>query len=81
MAHDTRLTTEQATSTAMQLANDKATTLYHCQPFQETNPAHFVDGRWIWIASDGKGLEVFRARVVLAADGSTNSTNIKLLNY
>jgi hypothetical protein len=74
------LTAEQAKTVAMRLANDKADKLFHHRPFQDSQPAHFAAGRWIWTDSHGVGLEDFQARVELAADGSTNSVDIKLLD-
>jgi hypothetical protein len=41
----TTLTAEQAKTVAMRLANDKASTLYHCQPFRDGQPARFVAGQ------------------------------------
>jgi hypothetical protein len=74
------LTAAQAETLAMRLANDKADKLFHHRPFQDSQPAHFAAGRWIWTDSHGVGLEDFQARVELAADGSTNSVDIKLLD-
>jgi NifU-like protein involved in Fe-S cluster formation len=36
------LTSQQAKTVAIQLANEKAGALYHCQPFQDGQPASVV---------------------------------------
>jgi uncharacterized protein YcfL len=72
------LTAEQAKTVAMRLANDKAFTLYHCQPFRDSQPARFV-GQWVWVDYQGFGYGDIQATVELAADGSTHSVDLKLL--
>jgi hypothetical protein len=74
------LTTEQATTIAMRLANDKASTLYHSQPFAVGQSAQFEAGHWLWVAQQGFGRGDIQARVELAADGSTNSVDIQLFD-
>jgi hypothetical protein len=74
------LTTEQATTTAMRLANDKASTLYQHQPFIAGQPAQFVEGHWLWVARQGFGRGDIQATVELAADGSTNSVDLQLFD-
>ena len=74
------LTTEQATTTAMRLANDKASTLYQHQPFLPGQPAQFVTGHWLWVARQGFGRGDIQATVELAADGSTNSVDLQLFD-
>ena len=74
------LTTEQATATAVRLANDKASTLYQHQPFVAGQPAKFVAGHWLWVARQGFGRGDIQATVQLAADGSTNSVAIQLFD-
>jgi len=74
------LSAEQAGTLAMRLANDKASTVYHCQPFRDGQPAHFVDGHWIWTSQQGYGLGDIQARVELAPDGSTHSVDLQLLD-
>jgi len=74
------LTAVQAQTLAMGLANDKADTLFHRRPFQDGQPAQLDSGRWLWTDSRGAGLLYFRARVELAADGSTNSVDVELLD-
>jgi uncharacterized protein YcfL len=73
------LTAEQAKTVAMRLANDKAFTLYHCQPFRDGQPARFVAGQWVWVDYQGFGYGDIQATVELAADGSTHSVDLKLL--
>jgi hypothetical protein len=74
------LTAEQAKTVAMRLANDKAFRLYHCQPFRDGQPARFVAGQWVWVDQRGFGQGDIQATVELAADGSTNSVDLKLLD-
>lgn len=74
------LTAEQAKILAMRLANDKAFTLYHCQPFRDGRPAHFGAGHWIWVDEQGLSHCDILATVELAADGSTNNVDLKLFD-
>jgi hypothetical protein len=74
------LTAEQAKTVAMRLANDKASTLYHCQPFRDGQPARFVAGQWVWADLQGFGHGDIQATVKLAADGSTISVDLQLLD-
>ena len=74
------LTTEQATLTAVRLANAKAATLYQHQPFVARQPARFVMGHWLWEARQGFGRGDIQATVELAADGSTNSITLQLFD-
>jgi hypothetical protein len=74
------LTSEQARAAAIQLANQKADTLYHCQPFQDGQPARFTQGHWIWSDTRGYGREDIQATVELAANGSTNNVDIELFD-
>ena len=74
------LTTEQATTIAVRLANDKASTLYQHQPFVAGQPAKFVAGHWLWVTRQGFGLGDIQATVELAADGSTNSVGLQLFD-
>ena len=74
------LTAEQAKTVAMRLANDKAFTIYHCQPFRDGQPARFVAGQWVWVGLQGFGHGDLQATVQLAADGSTNSVDLRLLD-
>ena len=61
------LTAEQAKTVAMRLANDKASSLYHCQPFRDGQSAQFVAGHWLWVKQQGFGHSDFQATVELAA--------------
>ncbi len=74
------LTTEQATSAAVRLANDKASAVYHSRPFQDGQPAQLVTGHWVWVGQGGYGHADIQATVELAADGSTNSVELQLLD-
>lgn len=74
------LTSAQATALAMRLANDKADALYHHRPFQDGRPAQFVTGKWVWTDGCGVALLDYEASVKLAADGSTNSVDVQLLD-
>jgi len=64
----------------MRLANDKAFTLYHCQPFRDGQPARFVSGHWVWVTQQGFGHSDFQATVELATDGSTNNVDLQLFD-
>ena len=74
------LTAEQAQAMAMELANADALVIHHRQPFEKTQPAHFEQGRWIWVAREGFGLGDIEAKVELAADGSTNHVELQVLD-
>ena len=74
------LTAERAKSLSMRLANDKASTVYHCQPFNDGQPASFVASHWIWTDQRGFGHCDLQATVELAADGATNSVDLALLD-
>lgn len=78
--HGTSLTPEQATTLALQLANDKAAALYQSQPFHDGQPAQLVDGRWVWTDVRGFGRADIQATVELATDGSTNRVDLQLLD-
>jgi hypothetical protein len=78
--HSASLTAEQAQAFALQLANDKASTLYYCQPFRDGQPAQFVAGHWIWVEQQGFGHDDIQATVELAANGSTNNVDLKLFD-
>jgi hypothetical protein len=75
---NTRITAEQAGTLSVQLANDKAETVYHRRPFEDKQPAQFEDGRWIWRSSQGMGTLDFQATVELPANGSTNRVDVRL---
>ncbi len=74
------LTADQARLLAIRLANDKASTLYHCQPFRDGQPAHFVAGHWVWTDQQGFGHGDVQATVELSADGTTNSVDVQFLD-
>jgi len=74
-----QLTAEQARLTAVHLANSKASELYHCQPFSSNQLARFSEGRWVWSDQQGYGFGDIEATVELAADGTTNRVDLKLL--
>ena len=74
------LTAEQATTVAMRLANDKASTFYQHQPFVAGQPAQFVAGHWLWVVRQGFGRGDIQATVELAADGSTNNVDLQLFD-
>lgn len=71
------LTAEQATAMARQLANDKAFHFYESRPFRDGQPARLQAGHWSWEEYAGYG---FHATVQLAANGSTNSTDVQFLD-
>lgn len=73
-----RIKAEQAGELATQLANDKADAVYHRRPFVNKQPAHFEAGRWTWTDMQGVGTLDFHATVELAANGSTNSVDVKV---
>ena len=74
------LTTQQATTTAMRLANDKASTLYQHQPFVAGQSAQFVAGHWLWVARQGFGRGDIQATVEVAMDGSTNHVDLQMFD-
>lgn len=74
------LTAEQAKTVAMRLANDRAYTLYHCQPFRDGQPARFVAGHWVWVELQGFGHADIQATVELAADGSPGKVDLQLFD-
>lgn len=73
------LTPDQAQTLARQLANEKASALYHCQPFQNGPPAQFASGHWVWTGLGGIGHSDLQATVELAANGSTNQVDLQFL--
>jgi hypothetical protein len=76
--HRKSLTAEQATAIARQLANGQASKLYGIQPFRDGPSAQFKDGQWRWEKHQGYGLADIQASVRLAANGSTNNTDLQL---
>lgn len=76
----TSLNAEQARMAALRLANDKASTVYHCEPFHDGRPADLVAGHWVWVAQQDYGAGEVQAVVELAVNGSTNHTDLEYLN-
>ena len=74
------LTAEQAKAVALQLANDEASSLYHCQPFRDGQPVRVVAGHWVWTEQRGFGQGDIQATVEFAMDGSTHSVDVQLLD-
>jgi hypothetical protein len=74
------LTADQAKTLAIRLANDKASTLYHAQPFVAGQPAQFVAGHWLWVERQGFGHVDIQATVEIAMDGSTNNVDLQLFD-
>jgi hypothetical protein len=74
------LTSDQATALAMRLANDKSDALFHQRPFKDGRPAQLAAGKWVWTDGCGVALLDYHASVALAADGSTNSVDIQVLD-
>jgi hypothetical protein len=70
------LTADQAKAVAIRLANEKAATTYHSQPFHDGQPPSFAAGHWTWRQLGTGDIE---ATVELAADGSTNSVTLNQL--
>ena len=71
---------ENATRLAQRLANQKAQTLYHCQPFKAAPLARLVHGHWEWCAWKAQGQLDLQASVSFARDGSAPSVEILLLD-
>lgn len=74
------LTAEQARTMALRLANDEASKRFHCQPFQNGQPARLVQGNWVWTNRQGYGHSDIEGTVELAPDGSTHTVDLQLLN-
>jgi len=74
------LTSEQAKAVAVQLANQKADTLYRCEPFQDGPPVRFTRGHWVWSDEHGYGHGDIQATVELAANGSTNNVDVEFFD-
>ena len=78
--HAASLTANRAATVARQLANEKAQALYACQPFKGSQPARFVEGRWVWQDRRAYGPADLEAIVELAADGSPRRVDVTLLD-
>jgi hypothetical protein len=72
----TTLTAEQAGAVAQRLANEKAQTLFHCQPFRNSPPAKFVQGHWTWHDLRGQGSGDVEATVEFEANGAKPKTSV-----
>ena len=72
----TTLTAEQAGAVAQRLANEKAQTLFHCQPFRNRPPAEFVQGHWTWYDLRGQGSGDVEATVEFEANGAKPKTSV-----
>lgn len=55
-------TPEEVGGVAWKLANEKAQTLFNCQPFPD-RPAQFVQGHWTWHCEQAQGQGDFEATV------------------
>ena len=73
------LTSEQAGSLAQELANEKAQSLYHCQPFQRAQPAQFIEGHWTWHQIQGQGKGDVEAQVEFKANGADPKVSVMRL--
>jgi hypothetical protein len=79
-SHRQTLTSQQATTIALQLANQKASETYQCMPFHDGQPAHLADGHWIWTGHSGYGKEDLEATVLLAVNGTMPNVELQLLD-
>jgi hypothetical protein len=75
-----KLTADQAGSLAQQLANEKAQTLYNCQPFRKGPPAQFVQGHWSWHHIQAQGHGDIEGTVEFAADGAEPKVRVVWLD-
>ncbi len=66
----------QATLLARQLANERAQTLYQCQPFRNGSGARLEGGRWMWQERRGYRFGDMEARVSFALDGSARRVEV-----
>jgi hypothetical protein len=74
------LTADRARTLARQLANEQARSAYGWQPFWNGAPAQFVHGRWVWNDRRAYGIGDVEATVSFAADGSSRSVDVMLLD-
>lgn len=74
------LTAEQARLLALRLANDKALTVYHCQPFHTDQQPQFMAGHWVWTEVEGYGHSDLQATVELSADGLKHTVEVRLMD-
>jgi len=78
--HSATLSAEQAGTLAQRLANEKAQTLYNCQPFRDGPPAEWVAGYWVWSDLRAHGGGDIEATVEFAADGAGPKVNVVLID-
>jgi hypothetical protein len=62
------------------LANEKAKTLFNCQPFRNGTPAQFVQGHWVWHDLRGQGSGDLEATVTFAFDGANPDVSVTQLD-
>jgi hypothetical protein len=74
------LTAQQARLLALRLANDKALTIYHCQPFHADQLPQFMAGHWVWTEQEGYGHSDLQATVELSADGLKHTVEVRLMD-
>lgn len=70
----------QAGALAQRLANEKAQTLFNCQPFRNRSPAKFVQGHWVWHDLRGQGAGDIEATVEFALDGANPDVRVVQLD-
>lgn len=74
------LTPDEVRTLASAMANEKARELYDCEPFGNGPPAQRVEGGWVWFDRRARGAADIEATVHFAADGSTHSVDVILLD-
>ncbi len=74
------LSAAQAGVLARDLANAKAQTLYHQEPFRNQRPARLVDGHWVWRDRRGLGAVDFEAAVEFEREGANPKVQVMLLD-
>jgi hypothetical protein len=74
------LSSDRAGALAKQLANERAQTLCHCQPFTTNQPAWLVGGLWHWRERRAYGHADLEANVSFSLDGSTPIVQVLLLD-
>jgi hypothetical protein len=73
------LTAEKAGLLAQQLANERAQTLYNCQPFYKAQPARFADGHWSWHQLQAQAKGDMEAKVEFKEDGAEPNVSVMRL--
>src|ERR1043166_919139 len=74
------LTAEQATILARKLANERAKSLYKCEPFHNGSEVRLVEGHWLWRCREAQGRADIEALVELKADGTEPRIEVTLLD-